>query len=277
MSEVSLHEELKKTKKELKQESVIFESSSPVLLLAETNEVRETEALRAMGLVPEVEESLVERGKQVVRKNLEDKFDTLFSATEVKELCLKYGLKFLPTRNYKGPIKDDFGSKIIEFNESHGVDSTVSDHEAQKYRILAPHESFGKSSSDDRKNNVSMDPILFYQVEDGDRGTSSDNDHKREKYYTIVYEWGNKFNIWRMITSYRRRNTESNLIHTFFLFFALGMISCGFIGLESLNAAIGLSTGVSIVISIIKMAAFTGSNDDFGNRLIARSWNKENY
>jgi len=272
MSEISLHEELKQTKKKFTKKSLIQKNSSPTLLLAETNEIRETEALRAMGLVPEVEEDLAERGRQIVRKNLEDKYDTLYSGEEIKDLCIKYGLRFLPTKHYSGPLTEDFGNKIVEFNEIHGVNSNLSEHEAMNYKILAPSEAFGKSS---RKSHLSTDPILFYKVDDNDNGTSSHDSHTKEQYYTIVYEWGNKFNTWRMITSYKNRSTESNLIHTFFTVFSLSLIVAGLIGFRSTPVAMASSMAVSFIATIIKMSALTGSNSSFGNNIIARNWNKE--
>jgi len=273
MSNISLREELEKTKEDFKQENMIEQNSNPTLLLAETNEVRETEAFRALGLVPEIEETLEVKGEQLARKNLEDKYGTIYSATEIKALCMKYGLRILKTKNFTGPLKGDMAAKILDFNEIHGVTSTITSYEAEKYYILAPAEAFGRSS---RKSKLKTDPILLYKV-DSSKDVSSRDNYLKEAYYTVVYEWGSSFNIWRMITSYRKRNVATNIVHTFFTTFALTMIASGFMGLTSLYGTVGIATGIGVLISIIKMAVLTGDSSRFAYKLIYRSWNKENH
>lgn len=269
MSQISLHSELENKKKELKKESLVEKETSPTLLLAETNEVRETEALRTMGLIPEIEEHVEDRGKEIIRNRLEQKYETLYSGEEIKELCMKYGLRFLPTKHFKGPLKEDLGEKILEFNESENKNSTLSSFEAQNYFILAPREAFSR-----KRSSLKTDPILFYKVDDGDRGTTSRDDHKKEKYYTIVYEWGNKFNIWRMITSYKHKNVTSNLTHFFLLLFATSMIASGFLGVTSLASAMISSCVTALLGSIIKLAALSGEGNNHGSSLTTISWNK---
>lgn len=111
----------------------------------------------------------------------------IFSENQIKSICMKYRLRFLPTCYYKGEV-DVRGcsvnlealKKAMEKDPKRTVMSpkSISD----RMFIVAPASSF-------RLTRKPVDPLLFFKVSD-------------EKYY-LLHKWGNDLSVFRRLISYR--------------------------------------------------------------------------
>lgn len=105
------------------------------------------------------------------------KFDKkrVFHKSQIKSLCNKYRLKFLPASMYAGTIDSQLPSKVDAFEINHGV--TL---DTRNTFIIAPQESF-------KLQEHPKDPLLFYRI--------------NEDYFYLIHKWGNDLSIFRRIVA----------------------------------------------------------------------------
>lgn len=166
----------------------------------------------------------------------------IMSLDAIRATCIKYGLRFLPTRYYKGALDSGIGPKLEEFRTAMGgklpkVDTrevlmnsltTVSGERVQMY-IAAPSESFALQP-------MPRDPLLFCRLS--------------EKKFYLLHKWGADLTT----ADVRKNEIDSNNWNSPFSSSAAG----------SLDLARML--GVSVT--------WTGSNNQAGNSL--QAWDSSN-
>lgn len=157
-----------------------FVSETKQLLLEESS--RENNLLFAAGMNDAHIERVRLDQESITRKELREKNGAaaVLTANEIKTLCIRYRLRFLPSRRYAGGIDALTGRKLAEFLRKNGDPSP--EHSAQsRLYVMAPADAFNL----DIKKPVPPDPVLFYNHENG--------------LYSVVHKWGNDFTIFRRI------------------------------------------------------------------------------
>lgn len=138
-------------------------------------------------------ESNTETAKAARAKlTMKDKYqaDRVFSESDIKSLCLKYGLRFLPSQYFNGELDNELPSKIKQFESKYSVN-------VNKYNsyIAAPTASF-------KLQKRPKDPLFFVELED-DRYYSE----RKEKHFFLVHKWGKDISILRWIANLPMRTS----------------------------------------------------------------------
>jgi hypothetical protein len=134
--------------------------------------------------------------------------ERVFHISQIKSLCNKYSLKFLPSYYYKGTVDSALPLKVSQFeiandvkvqsskvvfnswsrtdwqgNTERGVDLEFVQRVNQTAYIMAPKGSFELTSQP-------KDPLFFYKI--------------NEEYYYLIHKWGDDLSILRRISSFCR-------------------------------------------------------------------------
>lgn len=109
--------------------------------------------------------------KKTVTELMNDNFVT---ELDIKKICLKYHLRFLPTSLYKKEVPLSALNDLRKFKEQNEIEEF-----SDSLFIIAPasHFKLGKRPV--------KDPVLLYKVPSGDG-------------YAIISKWGNDFTFWRL-------------------------------------------------------------------------------
>lgn len=185
-------------KEALKNESNLNEAASitEVKLLLSNNEMEDLRLLENAFPNSTNVNVINENGERERIKKLRDMHKgDIYTSLEIKELCKKYRLKFLPANLYKGSIPvtllHELKSKFNNENKmSHLQDGTKTIYERNLF-IIAPSEMFTvesyynkkKASIKEAKRLRRLDPACFVKIEDDK--------------YLFIKEWGNSFSIMR--------------------------------------------------------------------------------
>lgn len=153
-------------------------------------EIKEREVLKEAGLdhnLKQVEEVL---GINLERERFEERIgENVFTEDEIKSISLKYNLKFLQSKRYKGSIEPQLGAKILRFFEEKKIDSINYEANNNLY-ILAPATAFNLDERPLPPKPARIDPAIFYKMT-GPREVGT--------YYVMIHKWGNDFTVARRI------------------------------------------------------------------------------
>lgn len=120
-----------------------------------------------------------------------------YNIEEIKNIAIKYKLKFLCSYYFTGSFDNQLISKL---NQS-GL-PTDAFSLGCKYFILAPEELFNVRNVD-YKNLKSLDPLLFYKIDDN--------------HFCLIHKWGNDFTWFRRIEGWKWENFRNySFFHLFF-------------------------------------------------------------
>lgn len=209
----------------LKQNGSNLEAQNLVIKEAESvlaeNQKEQRDLLASAGLA----HSLIDYAKINAKKERNSKFDKsrIFTEDQIKSLCIKYGLRFLPTKYYTGTIHPETHIKIKEFNDKFDKSRIYNN-----YSIVAPKSAF-------KLEKFPKDPLLFIYLGD-------------DMYY-LIHKWGENLSSWRYLINLPIRsglNTRLTFlvlfsIFTIPLFFGVGKeIAVTSIIIDVLLAIIGI-------------------------------------
>lgn len=95
---------------------------------------------------------------------LKDKLsiNKVYSEESIKQICIKYRLRFLDSKHFKAEYPYEALHQIKEFEQTHQV-------KIQHFKIIAPYDMF-------QLTDVNEDPLLFAQL--------SDNN------FYLLHKWG---------------------------------------------------------------------------------------
>ncbi|MFB6306552.1 MAG: hypothetical protein ABEH43_06120 [Flavobacteriales bacterium] len=111
-------------------------------------------------------------------KNKKLNKNKIFTEKAIKNLCMKYRLRFLNSSLYQGELPQEALNKIRKFEKKNNV-------KVNNFKIIAPEEKFQLKDS-------KKDPLLFIPLE---------NNH-----YYLIHKWGNDMSYARNIFLYPLRN-----------------------------------------------------------------------
>lgn len=258
MFKVNLEKELIDSKKAslTKAEQVVLAEAEKILNNSTEDDIK---VLKEMGL-----DYSVEKGK-----NLENKikflkaFDKtrLFTEDEIKDLCVTYGLRFLPIGKYKGEVDPLVPSKVKSFETAYTQvmgKSWRTEFKYSKFMICAPKESFELSERP-------KDPLLFYPIA---------NEQGDVKDYFLVHKWGSDISAWNAIKAWRHRNFWTWLTYLFTLY----ILPATAVASVLFNFSFGIGAFVSAVIASFVWSGATmiaTEGDFFSARFTGENWNSE--
>lgn len=161
---VDLHEKLKEIQKKHPVDSI----------LDEAKELLDQENLRDLQIMRNLE------GGTFVQEIDESKLDPehIFSLDQIKALCIKYRLRFLDSKHFKGEIPYEAVNKIKQLENE--LEQPLSG-----FKIIAPKELFKLSDKD-------SDPLLMLPL-------------KNDRFY-FIHKWGGEISALRALLAYPMRS-----------------------------------------------------------------------
>lgn len=214
MIKVSIDKELEK-KATVAKEELTKDPIEEVRLLLQENESEKAKVLR--GLSQNSNFSRIEkiRGKQIELEKLEEGYHgKVYTRKQIKEMCVDYHLRFLPSSYYTGSFDAEVAGKVIEFSKK--TNTPIEDYSLRNsFYILAQEEDFSLKN-EKYITKKQKDPALFYKI---------DHDH-----YRLIHKWGEDFTVLRLIEGFRFRSwwwhqTMNTLYVLPLVYFALAMLT----------------------------------------------------
>lgn len=185
---VSIEKELEK---KVQNEKTVFDPVKEVKLLMESNDIEKARILR--GLSNNSQFSRVEKmvGKQMDLEKLENAYDgRVYTIEQIKDLCVDYNLRFLPSAYFTGSFDVEVAGKISEFSKR--TNTPIEDYTLRNsFYVMAPEEMF-MLKDEKYISKKELDPAIFYKI---------DNQH-----YRLVHKWGDDFTIFRLLMGFRFRS-----------------------------------------------------------------------
>jgi hypothetical protein len=175
MNEVNgIKEELEKKRQESVDKT---DSNAQSVKLLMSGEDGDKEILRRTGLDHDINKAEKLRGLEIDRKSIEDTYKGfVFTEKEIKEICIKYDLRFLPTRYFRGALDTEVADKLKKFVAEHPEIGAVS----ESFYIIAPSNTFDLDGSDANPSNKT-DLILVYKVR---------TEYKDVEKFVFIHKWG---------------------------------------------------------------------------------------
>lgn len=164
---VDLEKELDRLKEKDKKKAVLSEVDD-ILQQAEREDLRVSASLSGEQKTTFIDESLLDDSR-------------IYSYEQIKEICIKYRLRFLDSKVFKGEIPYEAISKIKQLEREQN-------QTLNGFKIVAPKELFQLEDKD-------SDPLLFLPLKNG-------------RYY-LIHKWGGELNVFRSILAFPLRNFMS--------------------------------------------------------------------
>ena len=159
LNTIDLHHELQKTSKKAKKLDLITEVNA-ILAAEKENEL-------------DIENRIIKGEKGQFPNELMTS-EHVFDLEQIKKLCLKYRLRFLDSKAFKGQIPTEAILKIKALEKEYGVS-------LEGFKIVAPKQLFQLEDKD-------SDPLLFLEL-------------PNNKFY-FIHKWGGELNRFRALLAW---------------------------------------------------------------------------
>jgi len=172
--------------------------------------------------------------------------EKIFHISDIKTTCIKYRLRFLDTRYFKGKLPYETLIKIKELENKHQI-------ELQGFKIMAPSKLFKLENADD--------PLLFAPI--------------GNNYYYLIHSWGRDLHPLRKLLMWPFREVENLLIFLAFLSLAFTfMVPDGLFSPHTTTSEF-IMTFFFIFKGIAGMAIFYGFK--MGKKFSTSIWDSKYY
>lgn len=190
MIKISIDKELEK-KATMAKEKLTKDPIEEVRLLLQENESEKTKVLR--GLSQNSNFSRIEkiRGNQIELEKLEEGYaGKVYTRDQIKDMCVDYHLRFLPSCYYTGSFDVEVAGKVIEFSKK--TNTPIEEYSLKNsFYILAQEQDFSLKE-EKYITKKQKDPALFYKI---------DHNH-----YRLIHKWGEDFTVFRLLEGFRFRS-----------------------------------------------------------------------
>lgn len=208
MFKVDILKEVELKRDTSKSETENLVRSSQLLLEGEYK--RERDLLKQIGLGSQIIEAERSNSIDIERQTFEKEYsgEIVLKESEIKDIAIKYDLRFLQASNFNGFVDLDIAPKIKSFIDDHKINPSKGD-----FYILAPGKSFNLDNKKSKNKKNRYNPILFYKVPN----------ETSEHMYVIVNKWGKSFNMMRYIRGLIYENFNSFVISNLIIFSTLAL------------------------------------------------------
>lgn len=187
-----------------------------VKLLLAGDEGKDMEIMRHLAGNSAMVANEIALGKQIELEKLEETYGSIFTLNQIKELAIKYKLRFLNSGMYMGDMPQQAIAKLKQFSKD--TITTIDPYTLKtQFFILGPVEAFKMdeiSTADERREERRVqrerlraaraaDPVLFYKID--------------QNHYRLIHKWGSDFNITRRITGWKWASSNNHFIFNFVL------------------------------------------------------------
>jgi hypothetical protein len=243
---ISLEKELKKKVQEKKKE-LEFDPIKEVKLLLANDDAEDVKILRNLSRNSQFNRIERIQGEHMELEKIENDFHgEIYTIDQIKDLAIKYKLRFLSSQYYTGTYDVQVTAKIKDFARKVNVELTEYNLR-EKFSILAPEKMF--TLTDEKYvTKKQLDPLMFYRV---------DSEH-----YRLVHKWGDDFTILRYLTGFRWKSYWN--YHFFNTMLCLPIVA------TILTSIFGFYTEVPLVIVFVFMTLFLSNLASY----LFFGWNK---
>lgn len=173
-------------------EELVKEKKKSFSLLDEANSILKSETEKDESILNRIQHQKPILNPSTGEGLLSDASD-IFSLQQIKSISIKYRLRFLDSKLFKGEIPYEAIVKVKELEKKHKV-------KFSEFKILAPASLF-------KLEDRNKDPFLFAKV------SSFDSAQGDSHCYLLIHKWGNNLNWYRKILAFPLR-TAKNFILT---------------------------------------------------------------
>lgn len=167
LNTIDLHDQLKKIRKKNPTASLI-EEVNEILAIENERDERILNSIASNNNELNLDESLLDE-------------EHIYSLEQIEKLCIKYRLRFLDSKHFKGEIPYEAIQKVKDLEMQLGV-------ELGHFKIIAPKELFKLTDKD-------SDPILMLPL-------------SNNRFY-FIHKWGGEISSLRAILAFPMRNFMS--------------------------------------------------------------------
>ncbi len=220
-------------------------------------EAREREILSMLGVDACVKQYEDKQSLYLEKQDLKKKYATdIFHIDQIKELCVNYNLRFLPSQLYQGWIDTELGPKVKRFI----AEKKVSDYDLEtSFFVMAPEKEFELKNIEEIPQQY--DPLLFYRID--------------EVHYCLVHQWGSDLSTWRFISAFRKRSFFHSQVNLFFVIFFITMGLMGFVAVASLWISLSVALVISGGLTFLRYGHLRNDNKaDLNEKYSVNLWNK---
>lgn len=244
----------------------------PVQKLLEYDNQQDRQTLKALGMDTHLRIASDMQDRAIVLESLKKQMNgKIFHVDTIQDLCVKYRLRLLPTKYFRGAVDAEVPAMIKQFTRESGIEMTEA-HLMTRFFIMAPPKAFNlkevvipKQPSALKKffDALRSDPVLFYKAD--------------ENHYRMVHKWGNDFSIFRAIQGWRWKD-----FNNFFAFgFLVSLVASTFLASAifpiSSYGSVGfyaMALGGAIVGAFIHYSTNSKNNKFLEKNLTPENWNK---
>lgn len=177
----------------------------------------------------------------------------VYHVDDVREVCIHYRMRMLPSHRYHGPIDPEFGSKLNRFQQTHALTATDLEHD---FFIVAPAETFDL----EKRQRPLVDPLLLYRIDD--------------QHYKLVHQWGGDLHPLRYLRAWRHRSLTTMTIYWTVFTFLLTMTLFGLLA-ESVTNAVTIASVFTFLVGWGYYATLHEDYDEQCHRFTAYNWNQD--
>ena len=177
----------------------------------------------------------------------------VYHVNDVRQVCVHYRMRMLPSRRYHGPIDPEFGLKLNRFQRKHQL---ADDDLKRDFFVVAPAETFEL----EKRQRPLVDPLLLYRID--------------EQHYRLVHQWGGDLHPLRYLRAWRHRSlTTMTLYWTLFTL----VLTVGLFGAlaESMTNALTISTVFTFLVGWGYYSTLRDSYDEQRHRFSVHNWNQD--
>lgn len=240
------------------------ESVKKIQLLLEGDAIEERKILAEAGLDFNIKKVETQVGVNLTRDKKETELNSkVFTEDEIKETCIKYDLRFLHSKSYKGSIEPTLGAAILNFFREKNIDSK-SYEASNNLFIMAPSKAF---NLEERPKPAPIDPVMFYKM-----STTEGN------MYALVHKWGKDFTVFRRLLGAARETSWHWFWTLVVLAFIASTIVSACIGFSPLSLIVlGSNACIAFILVMLYLCITIGDSEwkwsNYRSSFSRNSWN----
>ena len=248
---MNLHDAL--IKEDQKRQGVVSDPAREAQVLLQEQGKQEEKAIRQLGLHRSLHQIHDPKQRWFRHWQLNKQFDgEVYHVEDIKEVCINYRMRMLPSRLYRGAIDPEFGIKLHRFQKEHALSQEDMEYD---FYIVAPVETFDA----EKRQRPVIDPLLLYKVD--------------QYHYKLVHQWGGDLHPLRYITSWRHRNLTNMTVYWTAVTFLITMLLFGFLA-ESVANAVTIATVFTFLVGWGFYSTLRDNLEEQNHRFSCYNWNQ---
>ncbi len=172
---------------------------------------------------------------------------------DVRQVCVDYRMRLLPSHRYRGPIDPEFGPQLNRFQRTHQLTDDDLQHD---FFIMAPAETFDL----EKRQRPLVDPLLLYRID--------------EQHYKLVHQWGGDLHPLRYLRAWRHRSLTTMTLYWTLITFLLTLSLLGGLA-ESITNALTISTVFTFLVGWGYYSTLCDNYDEQRHRFSIHNWNQD--